>query len=440
MKRIAVLIMLLSSPIWADVVVLKDGTRLEGELKRTPEGWIMTLPDGKTRSFGTDAVQSLQPGAAVTRAPVMSATELASLRRSVEALSDLNQIIERYQRFIDSAKDASLIAEAKREQDVWRERKAQGLVKHGTRWVTPSQVTDLAIEATARALEARDLIRQNRARDAEPILQEALTIDPKNSAAQFLRGVVLYRQDRLVDARRAFDAVLAAIPDHAPSLNNIAVILGRQNQLGGALNFYDQAMLAAGINDFILSNVAEVLGSMPEDQRRGTPYQRAMRRFAEQDQALQQVMSQRGMYRWGATWVDEKKMDELKAAEQQIKQKLDAIQKEFDEGSARMNAIAGEISSNENTMQGLRVNTAFRDGSGNVVVMGPPPAYYEFQQRNVALNSEAEQLRTKLGRLSEQSQRTRGELPVPRFTGVQQIVGVEGMPGASPEPSTQPAR
>lgn len=439
MKRIAILIMLLSSPIWADVVVLKDGTRLEGELKRTPEGWTMTLADGKTRSFSIDAVQSLQPGAPATRDSLQSAAGLASLRRSVEALSDLDQIIDRYQRFIDSTRDASLLAEAKSEQAIWRDRKAQGLVKHGAKWVTPSQVTDLAIEATAKALDARDLIRQSRAREADARLQEALAIDPKNAAAQYLRGVVLYRQDKLVDARRAFDAVLVGIPDHVPSLNNIAVILGRQNQVSGSLSFYDQAM-QRGVNDFILNNVAEVLGSMPDGQRRGTPYERAMRRFAEQDQSLQQVMAQRGLYRWGAAWVDEKRMDELKAAEQEIKKKLDAMQAEFDQAGGRLAAIASEISTNENTMQGLRINTAYRDGSGNTVVMGPPPAYYEFQQRNATLIAEQETLRAKMRTMNEQAVRLRQELPVPRFTGVQQIVGVEGMPGAPAEPATQSAR
>src|SRR4051794_14582731 len=33
--------------VGADTLVLKNGTHLEGDLKKTPEGWQITAPDGK---------------------------------------------------------------------------------------------------------------------------------------------------------------------------------------------------------------------------------------------------------------------------------------------------------------------------------------------------------------------------------------------------------
>jgi hypothetical protein len=41
--------------------------------------------------------------------PSVAAADLASLRRSVEAVNDINQIIERYQRFISAAKDPKVL-------------------------------------------------------------------------------------------------------------------------------------------------------------------------------------------------------------------------------------------------------------------------------------------------------------------------------------------
>jgi hypothetical protein len=195
-------------------------------------------------------------------------------------------------------------------------------------------------------------------------------------------------------------------------------------------------MQAAGINEYILNNVAEALGSIPEEQRRGIAYTKAMRRFAEQDQVLQQQMAQRGMYRWGGGWVDEKRLDELKAAEKEIRGKLEALQTEYNAAGTRLQSISAEIASNENTMAGLRINAAMRDAQGNLIMIGPPQAYYDIQRQNQTLVTEQDALRTKMLALNEQAKRLNLEMPVPRFTGIQQLVGVEGMPGAEP-PATQ---
>src|SRR5450432_3411705 len=95
-----ILVMLLVSATAADVIVLKDGTRLEGDVKRTPDGWTIALGDGSVKNVAPDAVKSIALGSG-PKDSQQSSEGLASLRRSVDALSDINQIIDRYQRFID---------------------------------------------------------------------------------------------------------------------------------------------------------------------------------------------------------------------------------------------------------------------------------------------------------------------------------------------------
>src|SRR6187399_319161 len=71
----------------ADSITLKDGTQVEGDLKRNPDGsgWTITTSDGKVRSIAADAVKSVQLGS--SSASGSSAAEgLASLRRSVDAV------------------------------------------------------------------------------------------------------------------------------------------------------------------------------------------------------------------------------------------------------------------------------------------------------------------------------------------------------------------
>lgn len=428
MKRCLLLIGLLLSPAWADVLILKDGTRLEGDVKRTDAGWTVTTGDGKVHNVSASSVRTIELGS-TPRAGLQAAAGLASLRRSVEALSDINQIIERYQRFIELTKDAAVVAEAREDLETWQQRRRQGLVKHGAKWVSPSEVEAIVARATILSNDARELMRENRTREAEQLLQTALAEDPTNPAANYLRGVLLYRADKLPDARKAFESVAQVIPGHPPTLNNLAVILWRQNQQNGALNYFDQALQASGVNKYILDNVAEALGAIPEDQKKGQVIARTMRRFMELDVVLQQQMAQQGLYRWGSTWVDQRKLDELKSAELEVRNKLESLLAEFEQSKARIAQIDQEVRQNERSMDEMRSASLFLDRDGRYITLPLPNAYYDLQRQNQQLRAEQEALNVKLRTMQDQARRVRGQVPVPQFTGIQQIVGVEGMPG-----------
>jgi Flp pilus assembly protein TadD len=434
------LAVLLAAPALGDVILLKDGSRVEGDLKRTPEGWSIHTADGKTRNFAADAVKSVELAPASGPSSPQNATlALTSLRRSVEALSDLKQIIDRYQRFIDTAKDPQVQADAKADLAVWMQRKAENQVKYGSRWISPDEVAGMVLQSSMLADQARELMRQTRWADAEQVLQQALGTDPHNAAALYLRGVLLYRQDKLPDARRSFEQVNSINPQHPPTLNNLAVIAWRQNQQPAALAFYDQAMQAAGVNDYILTNVAEALGTMPREQQKSPAVAKAAKRFAELDQTLQQQMAQQGLYRWGSRWLDEKKLAELRAAEKEIRTKLEDMQADFEQSKVRIAQIDGQIASNERIMADLQARSFYRDKDGRTYALQPPQSYYDLATANDQLRAEQAQLNAKLTTLQEQAARLQQQVPVPKFTGIQQIVGVEGMPGGIDPPSTAPA-
>src|SRR5688572_25523017 len=102
MSRIAFAAIVLSASFaLADLVHLKDGTSVEGTVKRTPSGWQISKPDGKVTTVASDAVKSISfTGREVTRDGLGPDDKLASLRRSVEVLSDPRQIAERFKRFV----------------------------------------------------------------------------------------------------------------------------------------------------------------------------------------------------------------------------------------------------------------------------------------------------------------------------------------------------
>jgi Flp pilus assembly protein TadD len=422
-----ILVLAIASNSVASVIELKDGTRLEGEAKRTSEGWSIKLADGTTRVVPADAVKRIDLGTG-TKSSDQAAAGLASLRRSVEALSDINQIIDRYQRFIDSNKDEKVKADARADLAEWTDRKAKGLVKHGSKWVAAEEIAEMAGRSTEMAIEARELIRQNRNRDADQLLQQALAVDPMNPAAHYLRGVALWRTDKIVDARKAFEAVNSVVPNHPPTLNNLAVVLWRQNAQAAALNYYDQAMQASGVNKFILDNVAEALGTLKEEQLKGAGA-KCQRRFVELDVILQRQLEPQGLYRWGGGWVNQQQLDQLRAAEKQVRDQLAQLQQEFDQAKARIAAIDEQIRSNNVQIQDIAGRSWYRDAQGNLVQLQPPQIYYDLQNENARLKSEQESLRSRLTQMQDQAKRIQQQVPVPKFTGVQQIVGVEGMPG-----------
>ena len=195
----------------ADVVTLKDGTKIEGDVKKTDGGWTVTTRDGKVVNVTAEQVKSISVGGAVGSNGKDAAAEamsgLLSLRRSVENVSDLKQIIDRFKKFIDTHKDTPAAAEAQKDLAVWQDRLDRGLVKLGSHWVTAEERTKMADQAQALAEQARDMMLHGRVRDADPILQQALDADPQCVPALYLRGVVLYQNNKIVDARKMFETV-----------------------------------------------------------------------------------------------------------------------------------------------------------------------------------------------------------------------------------------
>ena len=49
--------------------------------------------------------------------------------------------------------------------------------------------------------QAYDLMKANHLKEAEPVLKQALAIDPSNPVANYLEGVLLFRTDKIVPAR-----------------------------------------------------------------------------------------------------------------------------------------------------------------------------------------------------------------------------------------------
>src|SRR2546430_3561227 len=100
---IGALALIASAPARGDVLYLKVGTKIEGDVKRRDDGWVV-LSGGKTTKVLADQVESIELTPTTQAAPKIAAERLASLGCLLETISDAREDVHRYQRFIGQTK------------------------------------------------------------------------------------------------------------------------------------------------------------------------------------------------------------------------------------------------------------------------------------------------------------------------------------------------
>ena len=110
----------ISTASFADVLVLKDGTRLDGDVKKGDSGYVVTQANGTFQVIPFDIVKSLELRAS-DAPPDIAKENLASLRRSVEHDDNLFRIIGRYKQFIARVGDESAAEQAKQDLAIWQQ-------------------------------------------------------------------------------------------------------------------------------------------------------------------------------------------------------------------------------------------------------------------------------------------------------------------------------
>ncbi|HEV8379352.1 MAG TPA: tetratricopeptide repeat protein [Tepidisphaeraceae bacterium] len=438
-------VLILVSPALADILHLTDGSKLEGTLKREKGGWSVTDANGKVTTIPDEKVESVQKVGNLTPAD-LAASKIASQKRAVEGLSDLKIIIERWNKFIEQNKDTPAAAEAQKELAMWKERQEKGMIKVGNQWMTPAEQAALLEKSVAVIDQVRNLIKSGKYRDAEKQIDQLVTVDPANPAGYYLRGLVTFKQDQLGVAKKSFEKTKELLADHGPTLNNLAVIAFKQKQWMGALALYDLAMQASPRSRVILDNVAEALFGTPREQQNGANYQKAQKRFQEQDAELQKQMQLQGLYRWGATYVPAAQMEELKKAQEKIKEKLDALRQDYERLADRVREIDSRIDTNERSIARINRDNQRVDPNGRIIYLRPPSIYYELKRENDSLKDEKVQVLNKMEGFQDKALRIQQDTPVPQFTGSQKIIETEGTPlavatkpGDKKGPATQPA-
>ena len=460
-------------PAAAETVVLTDGTRLVGSVKKASGGYDLTdgngkttfIPDariarielgGKAGSSSTRPAQPAPPTPPTTLPATLPATRpadpagegvrdpaLESLRRSVENLDDLGAIVARYERFIRQQTGNPPVADAARaDLTRWQQRREQGLIKHRGQWVTPYERDEQLRRTFERAAAARLLIKEGRIDEARAALAEMLSANPENPSALYLLAVLDYRAGEHGRAKAGLERVRERLPDHVPTLVNLAVVNVRQNRHPRALRFLEDAMRLAPGNREVLDNVAEALVMLPANIADDRATAQARELFGVQDAALRAEMERRGLYRWGSAWVERAQFEELQALEREIEAAVTQLKRQYADLEADIVAIDRKVEENVRFLERTRSNSTRIDTEGRIIQLPLPPVYFEVEREQQQLAAERIDKQQQMARLEQDAQQQRQRYPTPPYKGELAFIGEDGVPvvmPAEPAPATQPA-
>jgi tetratricopeptide (TPR) repeat protein len=415
-----------------EVLLLKDGSKLEGTVTRTADGYEVKDTAGKVVHIDAGDVQSIQIGSSRAVGAVEIESRLVSLRHSVENLADLGIIIEDYRHFIDEYKDTPVAAEAQHDLAVWQQCRDEHLVKLGPRWVTQQERDQIRQQSAVQMTLARDLVNMAKPRDADALIQQVLVTDPGNPAASFLEGLLQFERQDMPSARKNFEAVLVTMNNHAATLNNLAIILWRQNQAIAAVNSYTQAMLAEPQSQTILDNVAEVLHLLPANLRQNPAAKRAAQIFAQQDAELQKQMVMLGLHRWGAVWVDAATFDQLQAVQKEVDDAVGKLSSQMDDLRQQISHLDTEIQQNQQEIYNIQRSSYTTDSKGHIIYFNTTGQTSAIQTSIDGLQRNKSDDQTKLASLQRDIEKEQSKIRTPKYTSIQKMIGIEQTPGLAP--------
>jgi septal ring factor EnvC (AmiA/AmiB activator) len=193
-----------------------------------------------------------------------------------------------------------------------------------------------------------------------------------------------------------------------------------------------------------MDNVAELLHAITPDQRGSTAGKRLLKLFDAQEPALEQAMAQKGLHRWGAAWLSDAQMADVRQKQEDLKKQLAGLQGQFDDVQAEIRRIEDDIDSNMRSMRQLEAGRYVRDENGNLYKKPLPSVYYDMQADNRKLETRRQEAMAHRAQIQTAARTVASQAQDGLYTGEQKLIGVEGTPvllraPASTQPSTTPS-
>jgi tetratricopeptide (TPR) repeat protein len=459
MKRFAAVLLTvgaLAGLAWADAIVLKDGTRLEGTVKQVDAGFEVKLADGSIRIVQTDDVKALVMTADEQISDDVARERLESLRRSVENDSNLKRIVDRYKKFILTTEKTKAADLARKDLATWQARLTENRIKVGKRWLDPKERKQLYDDQLLAINAVRSLVGDNQWDQAQKVVREQLELDPDNISFHYFNGVMALRRKNIPEAKRAFDAVQAVAPEHVPTLANQVIIAVETKRWPIVISTMDKALTLAPGVQALTDNAAELLQLVPDNVKRQPAYERLERKFQDQDLIVQADQATKGLFRFGSSWLTQEQLTKAKAEREAFEAEKTRLQTEYDSAESTVKQNEQRIAANNDTMRQIEADSVYFDPVTNRQVRRAlPDTYWQLQRENEKLKLDNVELAKKMDKLRVDAKTLLAKEPHPPYKGSMVPIGVDGVPvmefvetpvvqipttAPTTKPSTQPAR
>jgi hypothetical protein len=84
-------------------------------------------------------------------------------------------------------------------------------------------------------------------------------------------------------------------------------------------------------------------------------------------------------------------------------------------------------------MNSMKQNRLAYDSTGKATLYPLPPQYWEYDRANKRLDTQRQETVALMEALRAKAKAVKQQLPLPKFTGVQLVIGVEGTPAVAPK-------
>jgi len=304
----------------ADHIWLRDGREFDGTISRQGGQMLIHVENGNTVTVTADQVQRV--ALTGTQSPAeKSESEWTRIKSTIARTDDLRTITGMLATFIKTYPDLKLTAAAQQMLDQYNQYATDGFIKFRNKWMAPDTRDAILHQAATQAKLALTLYRSGKLKEALDTALDALKTDEQNSTALATAGLATARLSKWVKAKDYFQKLAEVDPGDVLAQNNLAIVAYIQHRQPEGLLDYKKALDAAPANRLLLDNITEALGDY-HGAKDVPAYTDLVRAFVQADARMADQMAQRGLYRFGSTWVTQEQKDRLLSGVLRLQQKM----------------------------------------------------------------------------------------------------------------------
>ncbi len=329
----------------ADVVTLNDGRQFSGSIRYSGDDVVITQADGSSVTVARNDVAKVALISTLTPAQIADA-EWARLLIVIKNAKTIDQIMANVSAFLERYGDQPIAAEAKKVLAQYQQAKELGYIKLGSKWVSPDEANKLREKSAEAAQSALNLYRAGKNQDAITQAKAALAVDDQNVNAINIQALALIRMNQPNQARPLFAQAAEMDATNVLALNNLAVLTYALNRDAEALVYYGRALAAAPQNRLLLDNIAEALNDY-DGSKYAQSYKDMIARVQQADTRMASLMAQKGLFRYGSSWVTQEQHERLSANMQKINDAQNALGASYRASMVTYNSAQKELKDND---------------------------------------------------------------------------------------------